>query len=90
MKETFSLKLLEADVIWIYPFSNRLSQEVPPPIQCPRCLANYGILRFVDPIAELAGKLVEHMIKHSSTTGEKYIVVRLRFKRTWWLFLLHI
>jgi hypothetical protein len=67
-------------VIRISPFANRLSQEVPPPIQRLRCLANYEALRFADPIAKLAETLVERMIKHSSTTGGKYIAVHLRFE----------
>lgn len=73
-------KLLEAGVIRISPFANRLSQEVPPPTQRLRCLANYEALRFADPIAKLAEKLVERMIEHSSTTGGKYIAVHLRFE----------
>lgn len=73
-------KLLDAGVIRISPFANRLSQEVPPPIQRLRCLANYEALRFAAPIAKLAEELVERMIKHSSTTGGKYIAVHLRFE----------
>ena len=67
-------------MIQISPFYNRMSQEGPPPIRCPRCLANYGVLRFVDPTAKLSRKSVECMVKHSSTTGGNYVVVHLHFQ----------
>lgn len=73
-------RLLDIGVIWISPFANRLSSEVPPNIQRLRCLANYEALKFSVPITSLAEKLVKRMIGASSRSNGKYIAVHLRFE----------
>jgi len=64
----------------IAPFSNRLAQAVPSKIQRLRCFANFGALRFSEPIQALAESMVDRMIKHSSQSGGKYVSVHLRFE----------
>ncbi|WVZ01307.1 hypothetical protein V8G54_027376 [Vigna mungo] len=64
----------------IAPFSNRLAQAVPSKIQRLRCFANFGALRFSEPIQALAESMVERMIKYSSQSGGKYVSVHLRFE----------
>ncbi|KAI4381471.1 hypothetical protein MLD38_007540 [Melastoma candidum] len=73
-------KLLEEKVIRISPFANRLSPDVPPPVQRLRCLANYEALRFNRPILSLGQELVSRMKEHSTTNGGKYVSVHLRFE----------
>lgn len=64
----------------IAPFSNRLAQSVPSKIQGLRCFANFGALRFSEPIRTLAESMVDRMVKHSSQSGGKYVSVHLRFE----------
>jgi len=64
----------------IAPFSNRLAQSVPSKIQGLRCFANFGALRFSEPIRTLAESMVGRMVKHSSQSGGKYVSVHLRFE----------
>ncbi|ERM94086.1 uncharacterized protein At1g04910 [Amborella trichopoda] len=73
-------KLLEEQVIRISPFANRLSFDVQPPVQRFRCLANYEALRFSNPIASIADKLVERMKEHSASNNGEYVSVHLRFE----------
>ncbi|XP_024973029.1 O-fucosyltransferase 9 isoform X2 [Cynara cardunculus var. scolymus] len=49
-------------------------------IQGLRCLSNFGALRFSEPIRTLAAKMVDRMIRNSSSSGGKYISVHLRFE----------
>ncbi|BAT92985.1 O-fucosyltransferase 9 isoform X1 [Vigna umbellata] len=73
-------QLLEMGAVRIAPFSNRLAQAVPSKIQRLRCFANFGALRFSEPIQALAESMVERMIKLSSQSGGKYVSVHLRFE----------
>ncbi|KAI3685208.1 hypothetical protein L6452_34445 [Arctium lappa] len=73
-------KLLELGAVRIAPFSNRLAHAVPSDIQGLRCLSNFGALRFSEPIRTLAAKMVDRMIRNSSSSGGKYISVHLRFE----------
>ncbi|XP_022632365.1 uncharacterized protein At1g04910 isoform X3 [Vigna radiata var. radiata] len=73
-------QLLEMGAVRIAPFSNRLAQAVPSKIQRLRCFANFGALRFSEPIQALAESMVERMIKYSSQSGGKYVSVHLRFE----------
>ncbi|KAF9599901.1 hypothetical protein IFM89_001847 [Coptis chinensis] len=72
--------LQEQGVIRIAPFANRLAMEVPPNMQFLRCLTNYRALRFSNPIATLAKRLVDRMVEKSSKTAGKYVSVHLRFE----------
>ncbi|VFQ69881.1 unnamed protein product [Cuscuta campestris] len=73
-------KLLELGAVRIAPFSNRLAHAVPPNIQGLRCLCNFEALRFSESIRTLAAKMVDRMVKNSSTSGGKYVSVHLRFE----------
>ncbi|KVH98753.1 GDP-fucose protein O-fucosyltransferase [Cynara cardunculus var. scolymus] len=73
-------KLLELGAVRVAPFSNRLAHAVPSDIQGLRCLSNFGALRFSEPIRTLAAKMVDRMIRNSSSSGGKYISVHLRFE----------
>ncbi|KAM7510920.1 hypothetical protein LguiB_009795 [Lonicera macranthoides] len=73
-------KLLEMGAVRIAPFSNRLAHDVPSNVQSLRCLANFGALRFSEPIRMLAAKMVDRMVKNSSKSGGKYVSVHLRFE----------
>ncbi|KAI3761730.1 hypothetical protein L1987_52151 [Smallanthus sonchifolius] len=73
-------KLLELGAVRIAPFSNRLAHDVPSEIQGLRCLSNFGALRFSEPIRTLAAKMVDKMIRNTSSSGGKYISVHLRFE----------
>ncbi|KAG9458751.1 hypothetical protein H6P81_003259 [Aristolochia fimbriata] len=73
-------KLLEEQVIRISPFANRLSWDCPPEIQRLRCLANFEALKFSEPIASLADKLVARMKERSANSKGKYVAVHLRFE----------
>ncbi|KAK7322387.1 hypothetical protein VNO77_25766 [Canavalia gladiata] len=73
-------RLLQMGAVRIAPFSNRLAQAVPSKIQGLRCFANFGALRFSEPIKTLAESLVDRMVKHSSQSGGKYVSVHLRFE----------
>ncbi|KAD6119321.1 hypothetical protein E3N88_10592 [Mikania micrantha] len=73
-------KLLELGAVRIAPFSNRLAHAVPSEIQGLRCLSNFGALRFSEPIRTLAAKMVDKMIRNTSSNGGKYISVHLRFE----------
>lgn len=79
--ETVLPKLLEAGVIRISPFANRLSYgDVPPRIQQLRCFANFESLRFAESIAAVGKKLVERMKELSASHDGKYVAVHLRFE----------
>ncbi|KAL6007636.1 hypothetical protein ACLOJK_033135 [Asimina triloba] len=80
LMKTISLALFKDMVIRISPFANRLALEVPPNIQCLRCLANYKALQFAAPIESLGKKLVNRMIEKSSRTNGKYVSIHLRFE----------
>ncbi|KAJ1686525.1 hypothetical protein LUZ63_017915 [Rhynchospora breviuscula] len=71
-------KLFEEKLVRISPFANRLSFNVPTPVQRLRCLANYEALKFSVPISTLADKLVSRM-REKSANG-KYVSVHLRFE----------
>ncbi|KAG5050562.1 O-fucosyltransferase 9 [Glycine soja] len=73
-------QLLEMGAVRIAPFSNRLAQAVPSKIQGLRCFANFGALRFSEPIRTLAESMVDRMVKYSSHSGGKYVSVHLRFE----------
>ncbi|GJT28931.1 O-fucosyltransferase 9 isoform X1 [Tanacetum coccineum] len=73
-------KLVELGAVRIAPFSNRLAHAVPSDIQGLRCLSNFGALRFSEPIRTLAAKMVDRMIRNSSSSDGKYISVHLRFE----------
>ncbi|KAI3513491.1 hypothetical protein L1887_20825 [Cichorium endivia] len=73
-------KLVELGAVRIAPFSNRLARAVPSDIQGHRCLSNFGALRFSEPIRTLAAKMVDRMIRNTSSSGGKYISVHLRFE----------
>lgn len=73
-------KLLEIGAVRIAPFSNRLAHVVPSNVQALRCLANFEALRFSETIRMLAAKMVDRMVKNSSSSGGKYISVHLRFE----------
>ncbi|PKA63149.1 Uncharacterized protein AXF42_Ash007945 [Apostasia shenzhenica] len=73
-------KLIEEKLIRISPFANRLSFDAPPVVQRLRCLANFEALRFSNPIANLAEKLVSRMRDRSVDKSGKYIAVHLRFE----------
>ncbi|KAI4332328.1 hypothetical protein L6164_017248 [Bauhinia variegata] len=73
-------QLLEMGAVRIAPFSNRLAQAVPSKIQGLRCFANFGALRFSNPIRTLAESMVDRMVKYSSQSGGKYVSVHLRFE----------
>lgn len=75
-------KLVGLGAVRIAPFSNRLAHAVPSDIQGLRCLSNFGALRFSEPIRTLAAKMVDRMIRNTSTstTAGKYISVHLRFE----------
>ncbi|KAK9073233.1 hypothetical protein SSX86_007557 [Deinandra increscens subsp. villosa] len=73
-------KLMELGAVRIAPFSNRLAHDVPSEIQGLRCLSNFGALRFSEPIRTLAAKMVDKMIRNTSSSGGKYISVHLRFE----------
>ncbi|KAG5021193.1 hypothetical protein JHK82_017112 [Glycine max] len=73
-------QLLKMGAVRIAPFSNRLAQAVPSKIQGLRCFANFGALRFSEPIRTLAESLVDRMVKYSSQSGGKYVSVHLRFE----------
>ncbi|TKY49950.1 GDP-fucose protein O-fucosyltransferase [Spatholobus suberectus] len=73
-------KLLEMGAVRIAPFSNRLAQAVPSKIQGLRCFANFGALRFSEPVRTLAESMVDRMVKLSSQSGGKYVSVHLRFE----------
>ena len=64
----------------IAPFSNRLAHAVPSNVQALRCLANFEALRFSEKIRTLAAKMVDRMVKNSTSSGGKYISVHLRFE----------
>lgn len=78
-------KLVELGAVRIAPFSNRLAHAVPSDIQGLRCLSNFGALRFSEPIRTLAAKMVDRMIRNTSTstTAGKYISVHLRFEEVY-------
>ncbi|KAH1248323.1 O-fucosyltransferase 9 [Glycine max] len=67
-------------------FDNNISNivnlrvKVPSKIQGLRCFANFGALRFSEPIRTLAESLVDRMVKYSSQSGGKYVSVHLRFE----------
>uniref|UniRef100_A0A6V7QYH1 O-fucosyltransferase family protein n=1 Tax=Ananas comosus var. bracteatus TaxID=296719 RepID=A0A6V7QYH1_ANACO len=61
-------------------FANRLSFDAPPAVQRLRCLANFEALRFSNPIATLAEKLVSRMKEQSVDNNGKYVAVHLRFE----------
>ncbi|KAE9611226.1 hypothetical protein Lal_00012027 [Lupinus albus] len=73
-------QLLEMGAVRIAPFSNRLAQQVPSKVQGLRCFANFGALRFSEPIRTLAESMVDRMVKHSIQSGGKYVSVHLRFE----------
>lgn len=73
-------KLLELGAVRIAPFSNRLAHAVPSNVQALRCLANFEALRFSETIRTLAAKMVDRMVKNSTSSGGKYISVHLRFE----------
>ncbi|KAL1831428.1 hypothetical protein ACET3Z_001079 [Daucus carota] len=73
-------KLLELGAVRIAPFSNRLAHAVPSNVQALRCLANFEALRFSEKIRTLAAKMVDRMVKNSTSSGGKYISVHLRFE----------
>ncbi|URE48263.1 GDP-fucose protein O-fucosyltransferase [Musa troglodytarum] len=79
-KDAVLPKLVEEKLIRISPFANRLSFDAPSTIQRLRCLANFEALRFSNPIATLAAKLVSRMKEHSKDNDGKYIAVHLRFE----------
>ncbi|CAL9099897.1 unnamed protein product [Musa textilis] len=74
-------KLLENGAVRIAPFSYRLAHSVPSSIQRLRCLTNYEALRFSPPIRTLAERMIDRMVKNSSSNGGKYISVHLRFEK---------
>ncbi|KAF5744230.1 hypothetical protein HS088_TW08G00828 [Tripterygium wilfordii] len=73
-------KMIKMRAVRIAPFSNRLAHDVPSYVQQLRCLANFGALRFADPIRTLAEKMIERMINNGSQSGGKYVSVHLRFE----------
>ncbi|KAM7514939.1 hypothetical protein LguiA_004522 [Lonicera macranthoides] len=79
LEEIYPL-LQRKKVIHLAPFANRLAMNLPPKIQFLRCLANYKALRFAFPISTLAKKLINRMIKSSSSSGGKFVSIHLRFE----------
>ncbi|XP_020113915.1 uncharacterized protein At1g04910 isoform X2 [Ananas comosus] len=79
-KDAVLPKLVEEKLIRISPFANRLSFDAPPAVQRLRCLANFEALRFSNPIATLAEKLVSRMKERSVDNNGKYVAVHLRFE----------
>lgn len=80
-KEAVLPKLLEAGVIRISPFANRLSYgEVPSTIQQLRCFANFESLRFAEAVEAVGEKLVTRMRERSANYNGKYVAVHLRFE----------
>eukprot|EP00250_Pteridium_aquilinum_P019978 c24650_g1_i1 orf=1058-2110(-) len=66
-QETVLPKLLEAGVVRLSPFANRLSYgEVPPTIQQLRCFANFESLRFTDSIESVGEKIATRMKERSA------------------------
>lgn len=65
-------------LVRISPFANRLSFDVPYPVQRLRCLANFEALQLSNPISTLADKLISRM-REKSANG-KYVAVHLRFE----------
>ncbi|XP_029122618.1 protein ESMERALDA 1 isoform X2 [Elaeis guineensis] len=66
--------------IRISPFANRLSFDAPSTVQRLRCLANFEALRFSNPIATLAEKLISRMKEQSTDNNGRYLAVHLRFE----------
>ncbi|KAG1365778.1 protein ESMERALDA 1 [Cocos nucifera] len=79
-KDAVLPKLIEEKFIRISPFANRLSFDAPSTVQRLRCLANFEALRFSNPIATLAEKLISQMKEHSTDNNGRYIAVHLRFE----------
>eukprot|EP00250_Pteridium_aquilinum_P019980 c24650_g1_i3 orf=387-1385(-) len=80
-QETVLPKLLEAGVVRLSPFANRLSYgEVPPTIQQLRCFANFESLRFTDSIESVGEKIATRMKERSAKYDGKYVAVHLRFE----------
>ncbi|URE48775.1 GDP-fucose protein O-fucosyltransferase [Musa troglodytarum] len=71
----------DSRAVRIAPFSYRLAHSVPSSIQRLRCLTNYEALRFSPPIRTLAERMIDRMVKNSSSNGGKYISVHLRFEK---------
>eukprot|EP00256_Glycine_max_P061407 XP_014630499.1 O-fucosyltransferase 9 isoform X2 [Glycine max] len=87
LNATLLIPIFHLNSVWrdsravrIAPFSNRLAQAVPSKIQGLRCFANFGALRFSEPIRTLAESMVDRMVKYSSHSGGKYVSVHLRFE----------
>ncbi|KAF8026683.1 hypothetical protein BT93_F3225 [Corymbia citriodora subsp. variegata] len=74
-------RMKELGAVRIAPFSNRLANAVPSPVQGLRCLANFEALRFAEPIRVLAERMVQRMIRRSSEGGGRYVSVHLRFEK---------
>ncbi|XP_030520934.1 O-fucosyltransferase 9 isoform X3 [Rhodamnia argentea] len=74
-------RMKELGAVRIAPFSNRLANAVPSPVQCLRCLANFEALRFAEPIRVLAERMVQRMTRRSSEGGGRYVSVHLRFEK---------
>ncbi|XP_073114671.1 protein ESMERALDA 1 isoform X1 [Elaeis guineensis] len=79
-KDAVLPKLMEEKFIRISPFANRLSFDAPSAVQHLRCLANFEALRFSNPIATLAEKLISRMKERSIDNNGRYIAVHLRFE----------
>ncbi|XP_073008974.1 protein ESMERALDA 1-like [Typha latifolia] len=79
-KDAVLPKLVEEKFIRISPFANRLSFDSPSAVQRLRCLANFEALKFSNPIANLAEKLVSRIKERSFENNGKYIAVHLRFE----------
>ncbi|THU53407.1 hypothetical protein C4D60_Mb10t14080 [Musa balbisiana] len=77
----FKEEIITGRAVRIAPFSYRLAHSVPSSIQRLRCLTNYEALRFSPPIRTLAERMVDRMVKNSSSNGGKYISVHLRFEK---------
>ncbi|MCO5558952.1 hypothetical protein L7F22_012543 [Adiantum nelumboides] len=80
-RETVLPRLLEAGVVRISPFANRLSySEVPSSIQQLRCFANFESLRFAESVVTVGEKLVIRMKEQSAKYDGNYIAIHLRFE----------
>ncbi|XP_010931258.1 protein ESMERALDA 1 isoform X1 [Elaeis guineensis] len=79
-KDAVLPKLIEEKFIRISPFANRLSFDAPSTVQRLRCLANFEALRFSNPIATLAEKLISRMKEQSTDNNGRYLAVHLRFE----------
>ncbi|MCO5603036.1 hypothetical protein L7F22_057179 [Adiantum nelumboides] len=80
-RESVLPRLLEAGVVRISPFANRLSySEVPSSIQQLRCFANFESLRFAESVETVGEKLVIRMKEQSAKYDGNYIAIHLRFE----------